>query len=514
MTICRPPWPPTPAPATWASSASAPTSGIDRPTGSILFDEKMAGTVHLALGRSYPETGGENDSALHWDLICDLRDGGRVERRWRNRSISGGDNSTTCAARRSSPPSGPPRASPSARADDRGGHGRRPPELLPRRPRLPRRERAPGTRGGRPGRAPGGHPPGPARPQAPHRGPARRDRRAQAGRAACAPLRRRHRGRRAPDVGELEGPLRGGRAPRRHLPGRRGHPPARQRGPRRRGGHRCGDRRHRGHTSGAEPPRLDAGSRRRPRGRPGDAALRRVDRGRPDRAILRAHGAGHQEGPPPHPSAPDRQDREAPGGGRGRRDHLRRRLCDGGPRRSRHRAADRDRPDRAKAAAAHGRPAGPPRHHRHPDARVDGQLLAAHPGRGGRRGQRHPRRHRRGHALGRDGDRQLPGPGGGDDGPRGRADRAGPAHRDLERGARPPRRPRPCLHDRLQCLRGRPRPAPGRARRADPVRALGPAHLRPPAPGADLRPFAGQGDGAPLRTHVGRAGRPRCAATR
>ena len=52
--------------------------GIGRPTGSILLDEKMAGTVHLALGRSYPETGGRNSSALHWDLICDLRDGGRV----------------------------------------------------------------------------------------------------------------------------------------------------------------------------------------------------------------------------------------------------------------------------------------------------------------------------------------------------------------------------------------------------------------------------------------------------
>jgi aminopeptidase len=52
--------------------------GIDRPTGSILLDEKMAGTVHLALGRSYPETGGTNQSALHWDMICDLRDGGRL----------------------------------------------------------------------------------------------------------------------------------------------------------------------------------------------------------------------------------------------------------------------------------------------------------------------------------------------------------------------------------------------------------------------------------------------------
>jgi aminopeptidase len=52
--------------------------GIDRPTGSTLLDEKMAGTVHLALGRSYPETGGQNDSALHWDLICDLRTGGQI----------------------------------------------------------------------------------------------------------------------------------------------------------------------------------------------------------------------------------------------------------------------------------------------------------------------------------------------------------------------------------------------------------------------------------------------------
>ncbi len=52
--------------------------GIDRPTGQIMLDEKMAGTVHLALGRSYPESGGTNVSALHWDLICDLRDGGVV----------------------------------------------------------------------------------------------------------------------------------------------------------------------------------------------------------------------------------------------------------------------------------------------------------------------------------------------------------------------------------------------------------------------------------------------------
>jgi aminopeptidase len=51
---------------------------ITRGTRSILFDEKIGGTVHLALGRSYPETGGVNQSALHWDLICDLRRGGTV----------------------------------------------------------------------------------------------------------------------------------------------------------------------------------------------------------------------------------------------------------------------------------------------------------------------------------------------------------------------------------------------------------------------------------------------------
>jgi aminopeptidase len=52
--------------------------GIDRAIGATLFDEKIGGTVHLALGRSYPETGAKNESALHWDLICDLRPGGRL----------------------------------------------------------------------------------------------------------------------------------------------------------------------------------------------------------------------------------------------------------------------------------------------------------------------------------------------------------------------------------------------------------------------------------------------------
>jgi aminopeptidase len=47
-------------------------------TGSLLIDEKLGGSVHLALGRSVPGTGGENASALHWDMVCDLRRGGEV----------------------------------------------------------------------------------------------------------------------------------------------------------------------------------------------------------------------------------------------------------------------------------------------------------------------------------------------------------------------------------------------------------------------------------------------------
>jgi aminopeptidase len=69
--------------------------GIERPTGSILLDEKMAGTVHLALGRSYPETGGTNVSAVHWDLICDLRDGGRLTADGEPVQIDAGDGLTT-----------------------------------------------------------------------------------------------------------------------------------------------------------------------------------------------------------------------------------------------------------------------------------------------------------------------------------------------------------------------------------------------------------------------------------
>lgn len=51
---------------------------IQRPTMSTLFDEKIGGTVHLAVGQSYQQTGGVNESAIHWDMICDLRRGGAI----------------------------------------------------------------------------------------------------------------------------------------------------------------------------------------------------------------------------------------------------------------------------------------------------------------------------------------------------------------------------------------------------------------------------------------------------
>lgn len=51
---------------------------VDRCTKNILFDEKMGGTVHLALGASFPEAGGLNQSALHWDMVCDLRSGSEI----------------------------------------------------------------------------------------------------------------------------------------------------------------------------------------------------------------------------------------------------------------------------------------------------------------------------------------------------------------------------------------------------------------------------------------------------
>ena len=77
-TTCSPRSTPIPGARRLGEIGIGTNTGIDRPIGAILFDEKIGGTVHLAVGRSYPETGGTNESAVHWDMICDLRGGGRL----------------------------------------------------------------------------------------------------------------------------------------------------------------------------------------------------------------------------------------------------------------------------------------------------------------------------------------------------------------------------------------------------------------------------------------------------
>jgi aminopeptidase len=47
--------------------------GVTTFTGNILFDEKIAGTCHLAIGRGFPNIGSKNSSAIHWDMVCDLK---------------------------------------------------------------------------------------------------------------------------------------------------------------------------------------------------------------------------------------------------------------------------------------------------------------------------------------------------------------------------------------------------------------------------------------------------------
>jgi len=52
--------------------------GITKFTKNMLFDEKMGGTIHIALGMAYPETGSNNSSSIHWDMLKDMKEGGRV----------------------------------------------------------------------------------------------------------------------------------------------------------------------------------------------------------------------------------------------------------------------------------------------------------------------------------------------------------------------------------------------------------------------------------------------------
>ncbi len=51
---------------------------IQKTTKNILFDEKIGGSVHMAIGQSYKQTGGKNKSPVHWDLIADMKDGGTI----------------------------------------------------------------------------------------------------------------------------------------------------------------------------------------------------------------------------------------------------------------------------------------------------------------------------------------------------------------------------------------------------------------------------------------------------
>jgi len=53
--------------------------GIQRHMKNTLFDEKMEGTIHLAVGTGFPQIGGTNASGVHWDMVKDLRAGGRIE---------------------------------------------------------------------------------------------------------------------------------------------------------------------------------------------------------------------------------------------------------------------------------------------------------------------------------------------------------------------------------------------------------------------------------------------------
>ena len=53
-------------------------TNVTKITGDILLDEKIGGSIHIAFGASYPETGGKNESGLHWDIIKNMKNGGKI----------------------------------------------------------------------------------------------------------------------------------------------------------------------------------------------------------------------------------------------------------------------------------------------------------------------------------------------------------------------------------------------------------------------------------------------------
>ena len=62
----------------FGEAANGTNYKIDRFTKNILFDEKIGGSVHLAIGQSYLQTGGKNQSSIHWDMIADMKNGGQI----------------------------------------------------------------------------------------------------------------------------------------------------------------------------------------------------------------------------------------------------------------------------------------------------------------------------------------------------------------------------------------------------------------------------------------------------
>ena len=62
----------------WGEVAIGTNYNIQRTTRNILFDEKIGGSVHMAVGQSYKQCGGKNESAVHWDMITDMKNGGEI----------------------------------------------------------------------------------------------------------------------------------------------------------------------------------------------------------------------------------------------------------------------------------------------------------------------------------------------------------------------------------------------------------------------------------------------------
>ncbi len=62
----------------FGEAAIGTNTNIDRITKNILFDEKMGGSIHMAIGQSYLQCGGKNESSIHWDMITDMKKGGEI----------------------------------------------------------------------------------------------------------------------------------------------------------------------------------------------------------------------------------------------------------------------------------------------------------------------------------------------------------------------------------------------------------------------------------------------------